>query len=98
MGWISFDNGASIGQCGGENGIIVRDEEHVDGARITLERDSHIAPFSIPFGIYGWMVHTCFFSTQQRAEADFKRMKNELANILAIIPFEDDPDLENSQI
>jgi hypothetical protein len=95
MSWISFDNGASIGQRGSENGIILRDEEHVDGARITLERDGHIAPFSITCGIYGWMVHTCFFATQEEAELEYERMKDELAKILDIIPFEDDPDLEN---
>src|SRR5918998_1745981 len=94
ISWTSLDNGASIGQRGSENGIILRDEEHVDGARITLERDGH-TPFSITCGIYGWMVHTCFFGTLEEAESEYEQMKYELADILNIIPFEDDPDLEN---
>ena len=94
MGWMPFDNGASIGQRGSENGITLRDEEHVDGARITLERDGCIAPFSITCGIYGWMVHTRFFGARQEAEADLERMKGGLADILSMIPFEEDPDVK----
>jgi len=36
MGWVPLDHGATIGQRGSENGIIVRDEEHELGARVTL--------------------------------------------------------------
>ena len=41
------------------------------------------------------MVHTCFFGTLEEAESEYEQMKYELADILNIIPFEDDPDLEN---
>jgi hypothetical protein len=40
--WVPYDRGGSIGS---EEGIILRDEMHRDGARITLERDGRIAPF-----------------------------------------------------
>lgn len=92
MSWASFGNGTSIGQRGSEDGIILRDEEHTDGARITLERDGRVAPFAITCGIYGWMVHTRFFGTREEAEREFERMKGGLAAILNLIPLITDPD------
>lgn len=87
--WVPFDGGQSIGQEGSEHGIIVRDEEHDDGARITLERDGY-APYAITCGIYGWMCHTCFFSTEPSAQQAFEAMKHGLSDILALIPAEAD--------
>ena len=90
MEWIAFDNGTSIGQRGSEGGVIIRDDEHSLGARITLEQGGGIAPFSVTCGIYGWMFHTRFFSSQAEAEADYEQMKDGLADILNIIPLETD--------
>jgi hypothetical protein len=89
-GWHSFDGGNSIGQRGSEDGIILRDEEHSLGARITLERDGY-TPFAITCGIYGWMVHTRFFSSRLEAQRAFEDMKTELARILDLVPYTDDP-------
>lgn len=66
----------------------------MDGVRITLERDGW-TPFAITCGIYGWMVHSCFFGTRREAELEYETMKGELSGILDIIPWEDDPDTEN---
>lgn len=93
MSWAALENGATVGSRGSENGVIVIDEEHSIGARITLERDGAIAPFSITCGIYGWMFHTRFLSTLAAAEADFRDMKNALDVILLGIPSEGDPDV-----
>jgi hypothetical protein len=86
MQWICFDNGRTIGQTGSESGVIVRDDEHSLGARITLERGGSIAPYSITCGIYGCMVHTCFFATEQEASQQFDRMESVLAAILQSDP------------
>jgi hypothetical protein len=94
MDWMTFDSGNSIGQRGSENGIILRDDEHPFAARITLEREGHTAPFTITCGIYGWMMHTRFFGTQQDAETEFEQMKYRLAEILNIIPLKTDPNVE----
>jgi len=93
-GWYPFDEGHSLGQVGTENGTIVRDEEHGDGARITLERDGY-TPFAITCGLYGWMAHTCFFDTEHSAQQAFDAMRLELARILALIPTK--ADLETGQ-
>ncbi len=88
--WLPYDNGATDGQAGSEGGVILRDEEHDLGARITLERDcSHGVPFAVTCGIYGWFFHTRFVRSE--AEAEFQAMQDGLAAILYIIPGVDDP-------
>lgn len=94
MQWVSFDNGATIGQIGSESGVIVRDSEHPLGARITLERAGSFAPYSITCGIYGCMAHTCFFSTEVEASQQFELMAAALDSILQTST--DDDDLVNS--
>ena len=94
MGWYAFDQGKSVGQYGSENGTILRDDEHSEGARITLERGGLTAPFSITCGIYGWMVHTRFFSAESEADSAFESMRDELTRILASIPLTTDPDVD----
>lgn len=94
MCWHLFENSESIGQRGSENGIIIRDEEHDDGARITLERDGDVAPYAITCGIYGWMFHTRFFGTEAGAQREFQSMQAEIVKILASIPLTSDPHAE----
>jgi hypothetical protein len=90
--WAEFDSGKTINTQGSENGRIIRDDEHSDGARITLEQDTQIAPFAITCGIYGWMVHTRFFSKESEANDAFDEMKDAIANIVNLIPLKDDAD------
>ncbi|MGA3102431.1 MAG: hypothetical protein ABSD61_11270 [Terracidiphilus sp.] len=80
--WHPSESGATLGQSGSEDGIVVRDEEHSLGARITLERGARIAPFAITCGIYGWMIHTRFFSSQPEAETQYDLMKTALSELL----------------
>jgi hypothetical protein len=95
MSWYAFDNGKSVGQRGSESGIIIRDDEHGEGARITLEREGATAPFAITCGIYGWMVHTRFFGTESQAQSEFDIMKEELSRIASTIPLVSDPELDS---
>ena len=53
MTWHAYGNGTSTGMKGSEGGTIVLDEEHSDGARITLEQGGHTAPWAITCGVYG---------------------------------------------
>ena len=80
--WHPSENGATLGETGSEEGIVVRDEEHSLGARITLEREARIAPFAITCGIYGWMMHTRFFGTEAEAEAQYDLMKRGMSALL----------------
>jgi hypothetical protein len=92
--WEPFDTGGTIGQEGSENGTIIRDEEHLRSARITLERDTPTASFAITCGVYDWMVHTRFFAIEADALAQFDAMKGALTEITATIPRTDDPELD----
>jgi hypothetical protein len=80
--WYPFENNATLGLPGSEQGIILRDEEHALGARITLERDTHIAPLAITCGIYGHMMHTRFFGSEDEASTQYEEMKSALAALL----------------
>ena len=92
MSWSPFESGTSLGQRGSEDGVILRDEEHEEGSRITLERDGSTAPFAITCGIYGWMFHTRFFGTEAEATTEYELMKAGLAEILSAIPYNNDPE------
>lgn len=100
--WVPYDDGQPLGDPGTDGGRFVRDEEHFDGARITLEvrvekRRLFRAPelsFAITCGICGWMVHTRFFRNEAAATRAFDEMKVALDAILAVIPSNDDPDVE----
>jgi hypothetical protein len=94
MSWVPFDGGATVGQRGSEEGVIVRDEEHELGARIALERDCGSVPFTITCGIYGWFFHTRFFGKELDGATEFARMQAGLTSILAGIPRRDDPEAD----
>jgi len=81
--WLEFDGGSTVGQPGSECGTTIQDEEHPNGARITLERDTRIAPFAITCGIYGWMVHTRFFRDHAEALREYGEMKASITEILS---------------
>lgn len=66
--WTKFDKGSSIGKTGSEGGKITEDLECIDGARVTIEKDGGIAPYSVTLGIYGLMFHTHFASTEIEAK------------------------------
>jgi hypothetical protein len=80
--WYPFNNGATLGQAGSEEGVTVHDEEHPLGARITMERAARVAPLAITCGIYGCMMHTRFFSVEEEAEAQYGLMKDALSALL----------------
>ena len=90
-GWSPFDDGRTIGTAGSEAGVIIADDEHGDGARITLERDTRSAPFAITCGIYGYMVHTRWFGDDAEARRDYEAMKQALGTIARSIPLKSDP-------
>ena len=85
--WHLFNNGDTLGQKGPASGETIRDEEHALGARITLEQNTNIAPCAITCGIYGWLVHTRFFGTEDEAIAEYDKMKSAISEIIK--PFGD---------
>jgi hypothetical protein len=82
--WRPFVRG-SPNAPGSEGGNIMLDEEHKNGARITLECKTHVAPFAITCGIYGAFFHTCYFADEIEALHAFTEMKAGLSRILDLL-------------
>lgn len=83
--WYPFNHGQTVGRPGSEGGIILRDEEYLQTARITLEKKRVASRFVITCGVYGWMLHTRFFDTETLAAHEYESMKVELERIAALI-------------
>ena len=81
--WFAYDDGRSIGKVSSEGGVILLDEEHPAGARITLKRGS--GSVSVSCNIYGKMDHTRFFGTVSEAQREFRNMKSSLDEVMKII-------------
>jgi len=79
--WNAVDAGRTLGTTGSEGGVIVRDDEHDAGARITLEEATAIAPFAITCGVYGVMVHTRYFGERVVAERAHDEMRAALVDL-----------------
>jgi len=88
--WIAFEDGKSIGSSGSENGMIIKDEEFENSARITIEKDGQISPFSITMGIYGLTFHTNFYSTFEKADDDFQWFKLKIEEILNLFEIKEE--------
>lgn len=79
--WEAFEQGATLRTTGSEGGTILLDEAY-EGARITIERDGHSAPFSITCGVVGWLVHTRFFFTETEARDACAEMQRALGEMV----------------
>ena|SRR5579884_3100926 len=91
--WYLIDEGQTLGSKGSESGIIILDEEYVQGARITLEQ-CDFPPFAITCGIYGWTAHTTFAGSKDEALKKIEVMKKMLEEISGLNLYHRDLDLE----
>jgi len=85
MSWTPCENGSTIGTAGSESGVILRDEEHEMGARITLEECGH-PPFAIIYGVHGMTTHTAFAATETEAGDAYEAIKAEIEALLDLMP------------
>lgn len=82
MTWSKFNQGSTIGARGSEGGMIMDDQEHDLGARITLERACRQVPFAITCGIYGAVVLTVYVNSEAEASRLTTEIRRELDRIL----------------
>jgi hypothetical protein len=82
--WKPCKEGRTLGTQGSERGIILRDEEHDLGARVTLEQGGTTAPYSITCGIDDSMCHTAFASDRQEADSKYVAMRTQLEVLLGV--------------
>ncbi|MBI5951968.1 MAG: hypothetical protein HY865_09945 [Chloroflexi bacterium] len=90
--WFAYDDGRSVGTVSAEGGIVLRDEEHEAGARLTLKHGANY--ISVSCSVYGWMDHTRFFGSMTEAQREFLLMKPPLANMVENILSEGRNDLK----
>lgn len=78
--WATYDGGRSIGKTSPAGDVILYDEEHHLGARITLRRGKNFISVSCNF--YGWVDHTRFFNALSEAEREYRAMKTAIAAMM----------------
>jgi hypothetical protein len=78
--WLAYDNGNSIGQVGAEGGVILLDEEHGSGGRMTLKQGKTF--ISVSCHIYGWIDHTRFFNSVSDAKREHAHMQSSMTHML----------------
>jgi hypothetical protein len=83
--WSAFNSGKSIGLAS-EGGLILYDEENINGARITLKRGKSY--ISVSLNIYGWMDHTRFFTSDMDADREYRGMRSNVHEVLQLIQAE----------
>jgi hypothetical protein len=82
--WYNFDEGKTLGKKGSERGTIIADLENINGARITVEKDTENAPYAITFGIYGLMFHTHFKSGPEEVELYLHWVKSTMYKVFVL--------------
>jgi hypothetical protein len=80
--WRSYNHGRTIGTKSPEGGVIVRDEEHLLGARITLKEAREY--ISISCNISGRIDHSRFFRNMSDAQREYDVMKDELVRVAKV--------------
>ncbi len=99
--WYAYEGGATIDEVGPERGLIVRDEEYGDpeddedaDARLTLEQGRADNPgWFVTATLYGWLFHTHRAASESAANTAYDAIKGELAQLAAMIPYEEDRDV-----
>jgi len=81
--WFPYNNGITIGGKGPEGDVIVMDEAHPIGARITIKQGEKYV--SVACNIYNWINHTRFFGTMTEAKNEFANMEAALMDIIDLL-------------
>jgi hypothetical protein len=90
--WHKYNEGKSINMGMAEDDVILRDDEHQLGARITLKRAKDF--LSISGHVYGWVDHTRFFTTISEAEREYVAMKKALGTVMNVIEETDSKEIK----
>ena len=68
-------NEVALGTIGFEYGRILLDIEYLQEARICLEKDTQLAPFTSTGGMYRLLFHTIFCSDEEYATQKIRLLK-----------------------
>jgi hypothetical protein len=81
--WLPYNRGRSIGVKGSEGSVIIRDEEHPLGARMTIKQGHDYV--SVSCSISGKIDHTRFFKEMRAAEQEYSTMQKEMTRVISAI-------------
>ena len=90
--WSIYNKGSTIGTLSAEGGLILSDEAHDGGARITLKRGTNYV--SVSLHILGWMDHTPFFANDADAQREYRNMRSGVLTVLDVINTEGVSDIK----
>ena len=83
--WELFEGGQHIGSMTEEGRVVVYDEEHADGARITIERCKD-ETFCITCSIYRALFFvTIPYATAEEARASYAIMREEIGQAVEML-------------
>ena len=84
LDWQPFEDGRTVGMHGTEGGVILRDEEHGAGARITLERPEGFGSYAVTCGVYGLFLHTTYAADEAEGRRRYDAMRDGLVEIMSL--------------
>jgi len=90
--WLPYNNGRSIGIRSVEGGRIVRDEEHLLGARMTIKQGYKYVTVSC--SIAGKIDHARFFYEITAANREYINMQKELISVIMVISSSNTTDIK----
>ena len=90
--WSPYQLGKTLGTCGLEGDLILKDEEHPNGARITMKRGKNY--LSITCNLYQWIHHSRLFISQREAEREYEEMKPAIAEVVSLLAAGDKSDVK----
>src|SRR5437868_5481688 len=80
--WRPFAGGSTIGKEGPEDGTIILDLEHVEGARVIIEKNAWLAPFIITVNISGFDFHSTRYEIKEEETLCFANRITQKINVL----------------
>ena len=82
--WEPVEGGRTVGMHGTDGGVILRDEEHGAGARITLEHPGAFGAYAVTCGVYGFFVHTAYAADEAEGQRKYEAMREQLVEIMSL--------------
>ena len=81
--WQPYNNGTTVGTKGPQGDVILMDETHPDGARMTIKRG--IKYVSVSCNINNWINHTRFFDKLPDAKREYILMKASILEVTELL-------------
>jgi len=81
--WLPYKDGITIGAKGPEGDVILMDQAHPIGARMTIKAGAEYV--SVSCNIHNWIDHTRFFGTAFEAKRELANMEDALSEVIGLL-------------